>query len=152
MAGKKNEVKVRVPKNARFTRFFMGTPGKVLLASCVLLVTAGLIGFTYFYVQYSQLIDEKLRAGPFANTSKIYAAPELVGVGDKVSPDEVVQDLRRAGYSDSRGNPMGWFNIRSDAIEVFPGRDSYFREEAGVIKFAKRPHFANYLAPGQHGS
>ena len=137
MARKKSEVKVRVPKNARFARFVMGTPGKVLLAGFVLLVTAGLIGFTYFYVQYSHLIDEKLRAGPFANTSKIYAAPKVIGVGDPISPDDLMAELRRAGYSDSRGNPMGWFNIRpDDAIEVFPGPDSYFREEAGVIKFA----------------
>jgi len=136
MARKKNEVKVRVPRNARMTRFIMGRGGKALLASFVLLVTAGLIGFTYFYVRYSHLIDEKLRAGPFANTSKIYAAPKLIGVGDAISPDELVAHLRRAGYSDARGNPMGWFNIRPDAVEVFPGPDSYFREEAGVIKFA----------------
>src|SRR5579872_3628704 len=125
MARKKNEVKVRVPKNARLARFVMGPFGKVLLAGVVLLGTAGLVGFTYLYVRYSHLIDEKLRIGPFANTSKIYAAPKLIGVGDQLSPEELVLDLRRAGYSDSRGNPMGWFNIRSDAIEVFPGHDSY---------------------------
>ena len=136
MARKKKEVKVRVPRNARMARFIMGPVGKVLLAGGILLVTAGVLGFTYFYVQYSHLIDEKLRAGPFANTSKIYAAPKVIGVGDAISPDEIVLELRRAGYSDSRGNPMGWFNIRPDAIEIFPGRDSYFREEAGVIKFA----------------
>ncbi len=137
MARKKSEVKVRVPRNARMTRFIMRPVGKILLAGSLLLVTAGVLSFTYFYVQYSHLIDEKLRAGPFANTSKIYAAPEVIGVGDAISPEEIVLDLRRAGYSDSRGNPMGWFNIRPDAIEIFPGHDSYFREEAGVIKFAK---------------
>lgn len=136
MARRKSEVKVRVPRNARMTRFIMRPVGKILLAGGLLLVTAGVFGFTYFYVQYSHLIDEKLRAGPFANTSKIYAAPKVIGVGDAISPDEIVLDLRRAGYSDSRGNPMGWFNLRPDAIEIFPGHDSYFREEAGVIKFA----------------
>ncbi len=45
-------------------------------------------------------------------------------------------ELRRSGYSESRGNPMGWFNTRPDAIEIFPGPESYFREEAGVIKFS----------------
>jgi penicillin-binding protein 1B len=136
MARKKREVKVRVPRNARMTRFIMRPVGKILLAGGLLLVTAGVLSFSYFYVQYSRLIDEKLRAGPFANTSKIYAAPKVIGVGDAISPDEIVLDLRRAGYSDSRGNPMGWFNLRPDAIEIFPGHDSYFREEAGVIKFA----------------
>src|SRR5579872_3915210 len=137
MARKKNEVKVRVPKNARLARFVMGPFGKVLLAGVVLLGTAGLVGFTYLYVRYSHLIDVKLRIGPFANTSKIYAAPKLIGVGDQLSADDLMAELRRAGYSDSRGNPMGWFNRRPDAIEVFPGPESYFREEAGVVKFSR---------------
>jgi len=137
MARKKKEVKVRVPRDARLARFIMGPFGKALLAGVVLVVTAGVLGFTYFYVKYSRLIDEKLRAGPFANTSKIYAAPKVVGVGDAVSADDIVLALRRAGYRESRDNPMGWFNVRPDgAIEIFPGHDSYFREEAGVIKFA----------------
>jgi len=137
MARNKSEVKVRVPKNARLTRFFVGRFGKALLASFVLLTVAGMVGFTYFYVHYSHVIDEKLRAGPFANTSKIYAAPKVIGVGDAVTPEDLVMELRRAGYSDARGNPMGWYNIRPDAVEVFPGPDSYRRDEAGVIKFGR---------------
>ncbi len=137
MARKKKEVKVRVPRDARLARFLMGPFGKALLAVVVLLVTAGVLGFTYFYVKYSRLIDEKLRAGPFANTSKIYAAPKVIGVGDAIAADDIVLALRRAGYRESRDNPMGWFNVRPDgALEIFPGHDSYFREEAGVIKFA----------------
>jgi penicillin-binding protein 1B len=61
----------------------------------------------------------------------------VIGVGDEISPAEVMADLRRSGYNESRGNPMGWFNTRPDAIEIFPGPESYFRDEAGVIKFAK---------------
>src|SRR5882724_3264890 len=137
MAGKKNGLKVRVSKNARLTRFIMGPAGKVVLVSFVLLITAGVLSFTYYYVKYSRLIDQKLKGGPFANTSKIFAAPRVIGVGDEMSPADVMLDLRRSGYSESRGNPMGWFNTRPDAIEIFPGPESYFREEAGVIKFAK---------------
>jgi penicillin-binding protein 1B len=137
MAGKKNGLKVRVSKNARLARFIMGPTGKVVLVSFVLLITAGVLSFTYYYVKYSRLIDQKLKGGPFANTSKIFAAPRVIGVGDEISPAEVMADLRRSGYNESRGNPMGWFNTRPDAIEIFPGPESYFRDEAGVIKFAK---------------
>lgn len=136
MAGKKNGLKVRVSKNARLARFLMGPAGKVVLVGFVLLITAGVLSFTYYYVKYSRLIDQKLKGGPFANTSKIFAAPRVIGVGDEISPADVVLDLRRSGYSESRGNPMGWFNTRPDAIEIFPGPESYIREEAGVIKFA----------------
>ncbi len=136
MAGKKSGVKVRVSKNARLTRFIVGPFGKVVLVSLALLITVGILTFTYYYVKYSRLIDEKLRAGPFANTSKIFAAPRVIGVGDDISLADVVLELRRSGYSESRGNPMGWFNVRLDAIEIFPGPESYFKEEAGVIKFS----------------
>ncbi|HXI42900.1 MAG TPA: PBP1A family penicillin-binding protein, partial [Bryobacteraceae bacterium] len=136
MAGKKNGVKVRVSKNARLTRFLMGPAGKVVLVGFVLLITAGVLGFTYYYVKYSRLIDQKLKGGPFANTSKIFAAPRVIGVGDEISPADIILELRRSGYSESRGNPMGWFNTRPDAIEIFPGPESYFREEAGVVKFS----------------
>jgi penicillin-binding protein 1B len=45
--------------------------------------------------------------------------------------------LRRCGYTESRGNAIGSFQMRADgAIEIFPGPDSYFDEEAGLIKFA----------------
>jgi penicillin-binding protein 1B len=136
MPRKKKDVKVRVPRDAKLARFLMGPFGKVVLVGLVLLVTASVLGFTYFYVKYSRLIDQKLRAGPFANTSKIYASPKVIGVGDRMSPDEIVIELRRSGYSEARGNSMGWFNRRPDAIEIFPGPDSYFRKEAGVIKFS----------------
>jgi penicillin-binding protein 1B len=136
MARKTKEMKVRVPREARIARFLMGPGGKIFLASLVLLITVGVLGFTYFYVKYSRLIDQKLRAGPFANTSKIFAAPKVIGVGDQISPADIVLELRRCGYSDQRGNPMGWFNLRPDAVEIFPGPESYFREEAGVVKFS----------------
>jgi penicillin-binding protein 1B len=137
MAGKKSGLKVRVSQNARLARFIVGPAGKVVLVGFVLLITAAVLSFTYYYVKYSRLIDQKLKGGPFANTSKIFAAPRVIGVGDEVSPADVMLDLRRSGYSESRGNPMGWFNTRPDAIEIFPGPESYFREEAGVIKFAR---------------
>jgi penicillin-binding protein 1B len=136
MAGKKNEVKVRVSKDARLARFIMSRFGRVILVGLVLLITAGVLSFTYYYVKYSRLIDQKLRAGPFANTSKIFAAPKVIGVGDEISPADIVLALRRSGYSEQRGNSMGWFNMRPDAIDIFPGPESYFHEEAGVIKFS----------------
>ena len=30
---------------------------------------------------------------------------------------------------------MGWYNMRPDAIEIFPGAESYFNDEEAVVKF-----------------
>lgn len=129
-------MKVRVRSNTRLTGFFFGRLGTVLLASVALVTVAGLGVFTYYYAKYSRLIDQKLSAGPFARTSKIFAAPETMSVGDAVTPEEILADLRRAGYTESRANPIGHFNLRPDALEIFPGPDSYFdQNEPGVIKF-----------------
>lgn len=133
----KRKVKIRVPKKAYLVRFFLHPAGKILAVSFTLafLLLAGVL--THYYAKYSLLIDQKLRAGPFANTSKIFAAPRLIAVGDPDSGSEIAGELRRCGYTESRGNAIGSFQIRADGdIEIFPGPDSYFDEEAGVIKFA----------------
>ena len=133
----KRKVKVRVPQKAYLVRFFLHPAGKVLAISFALafILLAGV--FTHYYSKYSNLIDQKLRAGPFAKTAKIFAAPRLIAVGDATSAAEIAAELRRSGYTESRGNAIGSFQLRPDGgIEIFPGPDSYFDEEAGVVKFA----------------
>ena len=67
----------------------------------------------------------------------LFAAPHLISVGDESTPAEVVSLLRRSGYSESRNAAMGSYNLRPDAVEIYPGPESYFRREGGVIKFTK---------------
>jgi penicillin-binding protein 1B len=136
-SGRKKLVRIRVPKNARLVRFFLHPAGMSL--AIVFLVISILLSGTILisYAKYSRLIDQKLRAGPFAVTSKIFAAPRMVAVGDTITPEEIATQLRNCGYGESRGNAMGWFRLRPDGIEIFPGPASYFDQEAGVLKFAK---------------
>lgn len=129
-------MRVKVRPEARLAGFFLGRLGRVLVISAAVLVIASLGVFTYYYAKYSRLIDHKLRDGPFARTSKIYAAPQTVSLGDNLTVEDVLAELRRAGYSESRKNPSGYYNLRTDALEIFPGPDSYFdQNEPGVIKF-----------------
>ena len=106
-----------------------------LLLGVFLLVTC-LGVFAYYYNYYGHLIDQKLAGGPFSNTSLLYAAPEMVSVGDDLSALELVSMLRRRGYNELRTNRLGWFNLRPNAVEIFPGSDSYFTREPAVVKFA----------------
>jgi penicillin-binding protein 1B len=97
----------------------------------ILVLVAGL-----FYHKYAKLTDEKLLAGPFPNSSMLFAAPAIVGVGDSGTPAEIASQLRQSGYGeDAQKNKLGWFHLRPDAIEIFPGPDSYFESEPGVIRF-----------------
>jgi penicillin-binding protein 1B len=129
-------MKVRVPSNASMARFFLGTGGRVLVVGLALVLILGFGVFTYFYYTYARVIDEKLRAGPFANTAKLFAAPESVSVGDVTTPAGIAAELRRSGYNESRSNPIGSYQMQTNSISVFPGKDSYFEQEPGVVKFA----------------
>ena len=134
---KKKEMKVRVRKNAGLAQFFLRPAGRILVVGVALFTVVGLGVFTYYYSKYSRLIDDKLRAGPFVTTAKLFAAPQSVAVGDTITPGEIAAELHRSGYNESRSNPTGYYQIHPDSIEVFPGPDSYFDQEAGVIKFSK---------------
>ncbi|HTS47109.1 MAG TPA: PBP1A family penicillin-binding protein [Bryobacteraceae bacterium] len=128
-------VKVQVPKKASAVRFFLRPGGKVLIAILALVITAGLGVFTYYYSYYSHRIEAKLAAGPYANTSMLFAAPRTLAVGDVAGPLEIAGELRHSGYSESRNNRMGYFALKPDEIDVYPGPDSYFKRDDGVIKF-----------------
>jgi penicillin-binding protein 1B len=116
--------------------FFERREGRILLFSSMGLFSVFLLFFGYFYFKFAPAINKRLEAGPFSGTVNIYSAPRAVGVGDAATPDEVVARLHRAGYTTARGNTVGWYNVRSHAVEIFPGRDSYAGGEPGVIEFA----------------
>src|ERR1700694_2089664 len=107
----------------------------ILLLLVVLIIPAVLGVFTYYYVKYSRLIEAKLQAGPFANTSMLFAAPRTVATGDSASPQEIANALRHSGYNESANNRMGYFTLKPDEIDVYPGPESYFKRDEGVIKF-----------------
>jgi penicillin-binding protein 1B len=133
---RKKGITVRVAPRARLTRFLLGPVGRALLIGAGLLTILGIGTFTYYYAKYSKLIDQKLRVGPFANTAKIFASPETVAVGDALKAEAIAAALRRSGYNESSRNPVGYYQLRANTIEIFPGPDSFFDQEAGVIKFA----------------
>src|SRR5437763_2851516 len=132
----KREVKVRLAGTSPLARFFLGPLGRVLVIGVACLVIAGVGAFTYYYAKYARIFDEKLKAGLFANSAKIFAAPDSVGVGDPLTSAQVAAQLRRSGYTESHSNPIGYYVVQPNSLEIFPGRDSYFDQEPGVLKFA----------------
>ena len=122
---------------------------KVLLIALALLPsTAGLGIFVHYYAKYARMIDEKLRAGAFANTT-LYAAPRRVVLGETLRLEEIAAALRRSGYSESsRPSRLGWYRVRPDAIEIIPGPDAYDRE--GAVIRIQAGHVAQIVALSDH--
>ncbi len=107
-----------------------------VLGGAVAVFAAVLIWVSFAYAKYARLTDEKLTQGPFPNSSLLYAAPETVGVGDTGTPLSFAARLRESGYGeDARENTLGWYHLRPDAIEIFPGDKSLTASEPGVLRF-----------------
>lgn len=137
-------VKVQGPRKALFVRFLVSPWGRAFLFTFIATVTIGLGVFTYYYEKYAHITEEKLRSGPFANTSMLYAAPRPVAVGEEDEISDISNYLLRAGYSESNNNRLGWFHVRPGAIEINPGPDAYDSEGA-VIKI-ERGHIAQIIS------
>ena len=114
-----------------------------LLASNAFRWTAGGCGalfviltgiFAYFWISHSRMIDETLARGPYITSSRIYAAPKSIHVGDATTSEELRVLLRNAGYGESKSNRMGWYNTRPGVLEIIPGPDSFSENDGGVIK------------------
>ena len=108
--------------------------GKLFLGLLVAVFITGGVGFAYYYQRFARLIDRRLAGDIFARTSRIYAAPEPLFVGQESSVPEVVGKLRHAGYNDNKTNRMGWYQEVPGGVQVHPGPDSYFQYEPAVVR------------------
>jgi penicillin-binding protein 1B len=125
-------VKFQISRNSLVIRFLMNPWGRAFLLAFVVCTTLGVGTFTYYYVKYARVIEQKLKNGPFANTSILYASPQPVMVGDQTQPTEIAEYLKRTGYSEASTNRLGWYHVRPGAIEINPGPDAYDPEGAVV--------------------
>ncbi|MSO21490.1 MAG: PBP1A family penicillin-binding protein [Acidobacteria bacterium] len=120
--------------------------GRVMVATLLLAVVGGAGIFTFYYVRYSRLIDERLSRPVFPNVSQIYAAPEKLRVGERITRYEVAAQLRLAGFSESQDDtadttqinskPKGRFRLTRRGIQIHPGPDSYFSAEPAELEFS----------------
>ena len=108
---------------------------RVLLLLVLLVVVVGGITFAVEYHQYQGLVDQRLAQGPlFSSTAQIYAAPQEVRPGQRLSAESIAAALRKAGYSGGGGgSPMGSFQLNDDTISIKPGAQSYLATDGATI-------------------
>src|SRR3982075_3111139 len=93
--------------------------------------------FTYWYVKYDRIIEQRFRGPAFASSAKIFASPQVVKIGSKLSISEMAADLRHAGYSEREGeSQLGSYRAHGGSIEVLPGPESYHSPEPATISVA----------------
>ncbi len=121
-------------QNTRLARFLLHPVTKVFLALLVLVTVTGASLFTYYYVRFARLIDRRLSGDVFARTSKIFAAPEAIFTGQELTASDLTGKLRRAGYTENKTNGIGWYQTVDGGVEIFPGPESYFKNEPALAR------------------
>jgi penicillin-binding protein 1B len=110
--------------------FWTSRYGITLLCMALAVLVAGTSLFAYYYVQFGRLINERLTGQIFQNTSRVYAAPAVIYVGETLHPKELATYLLRAGYQESEVNGApGVYKLSGTAVEIRPSADSYFHKE-----------------------
>jgi penicillin-binding protein 1B len=111
-----------------------GHSGRILLAGAIAgaIFIAGCGAFTFYYLKYARMVDERLRSGILESASMIYAAPRTVVAGSDEKIEELAAYLRNCGYSESKTNRLGWYRRQGDTFEIHPGPDGYIQEAAAI--------------------
>jgi penicillin-binding protein 1B len=131
-------IKLKIPTGRQAGRTGWSFHDPVLQAALVVFLVLGTIGggfFTYYYVKFGRMIDQRFKGPVFGNSARIYAISRPVQLGEKIEPKEIAVQLRRAGYSDSDAkSPMGSYHLFEGGIEIKPGPDSYHSPESAIIR------------------
>src|SRR5271157_3567727 len=54
--------------------------------------------FAYWYVKYDRIIEQRFRGPAFASSAKIFASPQVLRIGSKLTLSAIAAELRHAGY------------------------------------------------------
>ena len=108
-----------------------------LLAAIGCVVLVGICVFTFFYIKYQGIVNERLKQPMFASTAQIFAAPREVRPGQKLSIHLIADELREAGYTGdgaAQASPLGTYSEGVQQITVRPGPQSYHAPDSANIR------------------
>jgi penicillin-binding protein 1B len=104
------------------------TRRRLVLRTLIGLIALGTIlstdAFLRSYKYFGRVIEARLSSGYLTSRPGLYAAARVLRAGQKLSREQLVQILRRAGYVESTASDVwsGSFYQQPDAIEIHPTR------------------------------
>ncbi|MDQ3321355.1 MAG: PBP1A family penicillin-binding protein [Acidobacteriota bacterium] len=105
----------------RVLRFFFN-PVSISLA--VFSIFGIFLTFAYFWFEYSDKVDLLLRGEVFTRTAGIYSAPKNLKNDEKISPEDLIEYLKSAGYIEKNRQAdasRSRYQIKDNEIEIEPG-------------------------------
>lgn len=94
--------------------------------------------FAFMYVKYEGIVDRRMSGQIFNNAAKIYARPQTVQIGDRYTPQEIANYLKRAGYSEQgkeSDSSIGRYRLGAGSLEVMTGGESFHAPENVTLRF-----------------
>lgn len=134
--------KVKKSLIRRILRLFFNpiTFGIVAIMVLVAFLTA-----TYFWFEFSDRIDLLLSGKVFTRNSGIYSAPKMLRKGETVTPEELVEYLRSAGYikKENKADALrSRFELTENEITIEPGLTAVIDGKRDyrnlIVKFDKK--------------
>ena len=110
---------------SRFRRILRLFFNPLTFSLAALLFLAAFLTATYFWFEYSDAIDRRLLSGEvYTPSAGIYSAPKTIKSGEDLTPDDLVNYLKSAGYvekSSQADASRSRYQIGDGQIEVEPG-------------------------------
>jgi penicillin-binding protein 1B len=118
--------RIKSPLRARLG--FSSSRGRLALTAVALLFLLAALGVLVFYhIRFSRMIEARMSSQHFNNISYIFAAPRLIFADQSLSPAELIEYLRQAGYTESpESGETGQFLADNSSVEIRPSAGSYF--------------------------
>ena len=118
--------------------FLLSGLGLALLAAFlgVFLIASGI--FTYYWISYGRMIDQRIAGHMYQTSARVFSAPDRVFDGETLSAAELVRQLQHDGYNETKveGAP-GWYSIEGNVVDIHPLQDSYFQGKNALhVNFA----------------
>jgi penicillin-binding protein 1B len=130
-------IRIRFPRVEGLRKFLKNRFVRAGLIVCAAVFLVMFSVFTYYYIKYEKIVDQRMSGQIFANTAKIYAQPRNIRIGQKADSREITNYLRHAGYTEAgeKGkSDFGTYRLLSSGIEIKPGEESYYRSEGVVVR------------------
>jgi penicillin-binding protein 1B len=92
-------------------------------------VSAGIFIYNS-YQRFAELIDQQIAGGYLKGHSGLYAAPRVIEAGARLSQEQLVESLQRAGYARNVASNIwsGSFEVNGNRIRIMPRRESETHE------------------------
>ncbi len=134
------QIRIRIPGRIRIPKTLSKPWVKGLTVGLVVLSMLGSAALAYAYVRYGNIVVARLRDPMFPNTARIYAAPQVIRVGERIGPKEIAAALRQASYTsagDHTESPMGTYRLHTSSLEIMPGAESYHTPGRVRVSFSE---------------